>query len=54
VPGPSPEQVLDAIERALEEGRLWAFASWRASLAWRVRRLAPAFAWWMQDRTERR
>jgi len=40
-----PEEVLDAIEDALERGRLWVFPGRGTSLIWRLRRLLPGLMW---------
>lgn len=40
-----PEEVLDAIEDALERGRLWVFPGRGTSLLWRMRRFAPGLTW---------
>jgi NAD(P)-dependent dehydrogenase (short-subunit alcohol dehydrogenase family) len=40
-----PEQVLDAVERALERGSLFVFPGRGSKLAWRMRRFAPGLVW---------
>ncbi len=40
-----PEEVLDAIEDALESGRLWVFPGRGTRLVWRLRRFAPGLTW---------
>jgi hypothetical protein len=40
-----PEEVLDSIEPALEENRLFVFPGRGTSTVWRLRRLAPALLW---------
>jgi NAD(P)-dependent dehydrogenase (short-subunit alcohol dehydrogenase family) len=40
-----PQQVLDAIERALETGRFWVFPGRGTTLAWRMRRWLPGLFW---------
>lgn len=45
MPPIQPDEVLDAIERGLEAGDLWVFPGRGTSLAWRLRRLAPALVW---------
>jgi short-subunit dehydrogenase len=41
----TPEQVLDAIEAALERGRFWVFPGRGSTTAWRVRRFLPGLLW---------
>ncbi len=40
-----PEVVLEAIERSLEAGKLWAFPGRGTSLLWRLRRFLPGLVW---------
>jgi NAD(P)-dependent dehydrogenase (short-subunit alcohol dehydrogenase family) len=40
-----PEQVLDAVERALERGEHFVFPGRGSKLAWRMRRFAPGLVW---------
>jgi len=40
-----PEVVLDAIEAALEKGRLWVFPGRGTALVWRIRRVLPGLVW---------
>jgi len=47
-----PEVVLDAIERALDEGRLFAFPGTGTTTLWRLRRLVPSVLWKQIDRLE--
>jgi NAD(P)-dependent dehydrogenase (short-subunit alcohol dehydrogenase family) len=47
-----PEQVLDAVERALERGRLFVFPGRGSALAWRLRRFAPGLVWRRLNRLE--
>ncbi len=48
-----PQAVLDAIETALESGKLWVFPG-RAGLAWRIRRWIPNLVWRNVHRIEGR
>jgi NAD(P)-dependent dehydrogenase (short-subunit alcohol dehydrogenase family) len=48
----APERVLDDIERCLERGRFFVFASWQSALGWRIRRFAPGLMWWINHRIE--
>lgn len=41
----APETVLDAIEDALEAGRLWCFPGRSTRAVWRARRLVPGALW---------
>ncbi len=47
-----PEEVLDAIEDALERERLWVFPGRGTSLLWRMRRLVPGLVWGNVHRVE--
>ena len=49
-----PEQVLDAIDRAIEKGRFWVFPGLLANIYYRLRRWAPRFGWWLNHRLEGR
>jgi NAD(P)-dependent dehydrogenase (short-subunit alcohol dehydrogenase family) len=49
----TPEQVLDAIEAALERGRFWVFPGRGSTTAWRVRRFLPGLLWRGLHRTEK-
>lgn len=40
-----PEEVLDAVEVALDQGRLFAFPGRGTSAVWRLRRFLPALLW---------
>ncbi len=40
-----PDEVLDAIEDALERGRFWVFPGRGTSVAWRLRRFLPGLLW---------
>jgi short-subunit dehydrogenase len=40
-----PEEVLDAIEEGLEQGRLWVFPGRGTTAAWRIRRWFPGLLW---------
>ena len=40
-----PDQVLDAIEKSLEAGKLWVFPGPFTKTIWRMRRWAPNFSW---------
>jgi short-subunit dehydrogenase len=44
-PAIRPEEVLDAIEDALERGRFWVFPGRGTSVAWRLRRFVPGLLW---------
>ena len=48
-----PERVLDEIERCLDRGRFWVFASWQFRAGWYLRRLAPGLLWRINHRLER-
>jgi NAD(P)-dependent dehydrogenase (short-subunit alcohol dehydrogenase family) len=48
-----PEEVLDSIEQALDEGRLFAFPGRGTTSLWRLRRLAPSVIWRRIDALER-
>jgi len=54
VPPIRPEQVLDALERDLEQGRLMVFPDRTASLTVRMRRWLPDLTWWNIHRIEGR
>jgi NADP-dependent 3-hydroxy acid dehydrogenase YdfG len=47
-----PERVLDEIERCLDRGRFWVFASWQSRAGWYLRRLAPGLLWRIDHRLE--
>jgi len=47
-----PQAVLDAIEDALEAGRLWVFPGRGTSLVWRLRRFVPELVWRRIHRVE--
>ncbi|MDJ0788967.1 MAG: SDR family NAD(P)-dependent oxidoreductase [Myxococcota bacterium] len=47
-----PQEVLDAIEKALEGGELFVFPGRGTSLSWRMRRFFPDLVWSMVHRTE--
>ncbi len=49
-----PGAVLDAIEDALEAGRLWVFPGRGTSLVWRLRRFLPGLMWRNAHRVEGR
>jgi len=40
-----PEEVLDAIEEGLQQGRLWVFPGRGTTAAWRIRRWFPGLLW---------
>jgi NAD(P)-dependent dehydrogenase (short-subunit alcohol dehydrogenase family) len=40
-----PDEVLDAIEAGLEQGRLWVFPGRGSAAAWRIRRWLPGLLW---------
>jgi short-subunit dehydrogenase len=48
----SPDDVLDAVERALEAGRLFVFPGWHTALGWRLRRFLPGILWRIDHRVE--
>jgi NAD(P)-dependent dehydrogenase (short-subunit alcohol dehydrogenase family) len=54
VPPIRPEQVLDAIERYLERGKLMVFPDRNAAATVFFRRLLPRFTWWNVHRIEGR
>ena len=45
MPPIQPEEVLDAIERSLEKGKLFVFPGRRTKLSWRLRRWLPGRVW---------
>jgi NAD(P)-dependent dehydrogenase (short-subunit alcohol dehydrogenase family) len=47
-----PQKVLDAIERALDKGRLWVFPGPTTKLLWRFRRFIPTIVWQNVHRIE--
>lgn len=49
-----PEAVLEAIEDALETGRLFVFPGRGTTTLWRLRRFAPGLIWTLIDRSQRR
>jgi hypothetical protein len=49
-----PELVLDAVEEALDRGRLYAFPGRGTALVWRLRRFAPSVMDRIIDRLEGR
>lgn len=53
IPKLAPEVVLDAVEEALDAGRLFAFPGRGTSTLWRMRRFAPQLLWKRIDRMER-
>lgn len=48
-----PEEVLDSIEQALDEGRPFAFPGRGTTTLWRLRRFAPSVIWKRIDALER-
>ncbi|WP_208027033.1 SDR family NAD(P)-dependent oxidoreductase [Rhabdothermincola sediminis] len=48
-----PEEVLDSIEQALDEGRPFAFPGRGTATLWRLRRFAPGLLWARIDALER-
>lgn len=52
MPPIKPEVVLEAIERSLEAGKLWAFPGRGSALAWRMRRFLPGLVWRRVHRIE--
>jgi short-subunit dehydrogenase len=52
LPALPPEQVLDAIERDLERGKLMVFPDRNAAAAVWMRRHLPRFSWWNVHRVE--
>lgn len=44
-PAVRPEQVLDAVDRALERGEFWVFVDASSRLSWRLRRWVPNLLW---------
>lgn len=52
MPPITPEQVLDAIEKSLEAGKLWVFPGRGTALNWRMRRFVPSLVWWVMRRVE--
>lgn len=48
----SPEDVVAAIERALEKGEFWVFPSKGAKQGWRLRRWLPEMMWKFVHKTE--
>jgi len=48
----APEQVLDAIERDLDRGKLMVFPDRVARMTWSMRRFLPGFMWRMSHRIE--
>jgi len=52
MPPIAPEEVLAAIERSLDRGRLWVFPGRGIPLVWRVRRFLPGLIWWQNHRIE--
>ncbi len=51
-PPMQPGDVLDAIEAALEAGRLWVFPGRGTSFVWRLRRFVPGLMWRTAHRLE--
>ena len=49
-----PGRVLDAVEDALEAGRLWVFPGRGTALVWRLRRFTPGLMWRSAHRLEGR
>jgi len=47
-----PERVIDRIERALEQGRCFAFSDWQTRAGYTIRRFVPSFLWAIGHRTE--
>ena len=47
-----PEEVLEAIEKALDAGRLWVFPGRGNSLTWRMRRFFPGLVWKIDRKVE--
>jgi NAD(P)-dependent dehydrogenase (short-subunit alcohol dehydrogenase family) len=47
-----PEEVLEAIEKALDAGRLWVFPGRGNSITWRMRRLFPGLLWSFDRKVE--
>ncbi len=47
-----PEQVLDAVDRAVERGRFWVFPGAHTATGWRLRRFLPALMWKIDHRAE--
>jgi NAD(P)-dependent dehydrogenase (short-subunit alcohol dehydrogenase family) len=48
-----PEQVLEAIDKALDAGRFWVFPGLGSTAAWRARRFLPNLVWKYLHRIER-
>jgi NAD(P)-dependent dehydrogenase (short-subunit alcohol dehydrogenase family) len=48
----APQQVLDALEHALERDRFWVFPGRGTRLGWWLRRLVPGLTWATVHRTE--
>lgn len=53
LPPLKPEDVLDAVERALRRGRFWVLPGALTPLIGWLRRLSPTLLWWMNRMTER-
>lgn len=49
-----PEQVLDALDKAIDKGRFWVFPGFLAHVYYRLRRWFPRFGWWLNHRLEGR
>ncbi len=47
-----PQEVLDAIDRTLEDGSFWAFPGKGTKIGWRIRRFAPWLLWKRIHRVE--
>lgn len=54
VPPIPPEKVLDAIDKALANGRFWVFPSIMTRIALALRRWFPNFSWWIAHQVEQR
>lgn len=52
MPAIQPEQVLDAIERALSRGRFWVLPGRTTWLTAWLRRFSPSLLWWINRRVE--
>lgn len=52
MPPIAPQEVLDAIEAALEAGRFWVFPGRGTAFGWRLRRWLPGLVWRQVHRVE--
>ena len=48
----APERAIDAIERALEAGRCFAFSDWQSRAGFTLRRFVPKLLWSIAHRVE--